>query len=209
VFGYVHGGWCRAEFVSSLLNALSGPQASKVVGGAFSTTAGPLLALGRNTLTTHFLQTDVEWLCMVDTDIVFAGDTADRLLASADPAERPVVGSLYHVFEHDRPVPATWYNAAQAPVLDLRNKDVGEDCGLVEVTATGCGFLLVHRDVFLKIREEGDGEPCWFREATIDGKDIGEDVSFCLRVRMCGWPVYVNTDLQVGHIKHGMLGKVN
>jgi len=209
VIGYIHGGWVRAEFLTSMLNACSGPKASQAVGGAISTTAGPLIALARNVLVGQFLEGPFEWLLFIDTDILFTEDAPDRLLASALADDLPVVSAMYHVFEQDKKIPAVYLNMAEPPVLDLQAAEIRPGAGTVRVTATGAGFLLINRKVLEEIRERSDGEHCWFREATIEGRDIGEDVSFCLRVAMAGYSVHVNTDVQVGHMKTALLGEVN
>src|SRR5258707_6774404 len=107
MLGYVGGtGWVRTEFLSSVLNAVSGPEADPAIGGVISASAGPLLALGRNILAEQFLSYDLDWLLSIDTDIVFAVDAASRLLKSADPIERPIMSTLYYVFEKSQTIPA-------------------------------------------------------------------------------------------------------
>jgi len=41
----------------------------------------------------------------------------------------------------------------------------------------------------------------------MNGRRVGEDLSFCLRARSAGVPVNVHTGVQVGHVKSRMLGK--
>lgn len=52
------------------------------------------IVTARNEVAARFLERDAEWLLWVDTDMGFTADTADRLLAAADPTERPIVGAL-------------------------------------------------------------------------------------------------------------------
>ena len=57
--------------------------------------AGPLQLIdGRNKVCKAALESDAEWLWMIDTDMGFKPDTVAHLLAVADPVERPVVGAL-------------------------------------------------------------------------------------------------------------------
>jgi GT2 family glycosyltransferase len=208
IVGYVHGGTVRAEFMDSMLNAISGPEASEAIGGVISSTAGPLLAFGRNLLAGKFLKSDKEWLCSIDTDIVFSTDAIDRLLNSADPVERPIVSALYYIFnDKGRKVPAALLN--KEPDLELYPITLSGNDGIVRVMATGAGFLLIHRRVFEDIMKKASGHHCWFDEMVVNRSDVGEDVSFCLRAALCGFPVYVNTDIKVGHVKYAMLGEVN
>jgi GT2 family glycosyltransferase len=207
MLGFIHGGWTRAEFLNSMLNAVCGPQCDPAIGGVISSSAGPLVALARNNLASQFLASDMEWLCSVDTDIVFATDAISRLLASADPEERPIMSGLYHVFENGKKIQAVYWNRGEQNELDVVPMELVYDDPAARVFAVGAGFLLVHRSVFEKIQKMSDGQPCWFRETVIDERDFGEDMSFCLRANVAGFPIHVNTGVRVGHIKSAMLGE--
>jgi len=208
MLGYVSGGTCRVEFLGAVLNAVSGPDADPAIGGVISSSAGPLVALARNLLAEQFLTYELEWLCMVDTDIVFAPDAVSRLLEDADPIHRPVVSALYYIFEDGQKIPAAYVNMSEGSELDIHPIEDIRDDQIVRVFSVGAGFLLVHRSVFETIKKDSAGERCWFREGVIAGRDFGEDVSFCIRAAISGFPVHVNTGVQVGHIKSAMLGEV-
>jgi GT2 family glycosyltransferase len=206
IIGYITGGWNRDEFSDSLIMSLLSDDA---VGGYIKVNPGPLVALGRNLLTGQFLGRDQEWLMMVDTDIVFSRDAVSRLLASADPVERPIMSGLYHIFEKGKKVPAVYANVSDDPGgIDLVPYDAPDEDIVARAFATGAGFLLVHRSVFEKIKAMSEDQPSWFREIVVDGRDFGEDISFCLRANVAGFPIHVNTGVRVGHIKSAMLGEV-
>jgi hypothetical protein len=92
----------------------------------------------------------------------------------------------------------------------VRPETVPDD-QLVRVSATGTGFLLIHRTVLEKVRDTSkDIAAPWFREMPV-GEPLslmGEDMTFCLRAGAAGIPVHVHTGVQVGHMKPVMLGKV-
>ena len=91
--GFIHSGSVRVEFMISVMNVINHPK----IGNFSNSSAGPLVALARNNLAARFLDRGKEdWLWCLDTDIVFAPDTIDRLLAAADPVERPIVSALYY-----------------------------------------------------------------------------------------------------------------
>src|SRR5262249_28486811 len=56
---------------------------------------GPQMSVMRNFAVEEMLETDARWLWFLDSDIQFAPDTLDRLLAIADADERPVVSAMY------------------------------------------------------------------------------------------------------------------
>jgi GT2 family glycosyltransferase len=209
LLGFVSAGTIRAEFMNSVLNAVSGPDADPAIGGVISSSAGPLLALGRNLLVQQFLGKDHEWLCCVDTDIVFSTDSVSRLLEVADPVDLPVVSALYHVFWDGKKIPAAYKATIDSEgSMTMNYIDPVPESSVMRVDAVGAGFMMVHRSVFENIQKRASGQPAWFRESVIGGRDHGEDISFCLRCAGVSARIYLHTGVQVGHIKSAMLGEV-
>jgi hypothetical protein len=83
-----------------------------------------------------------------------------------------------------------------SPRLDYERNAVVE-CG-----ATGSACVLVHRKVFEAVAAQwGDGS--WYRQITHPkaGNTFGEDLSFCIRARACGFSVCVDTAVKTTHDK--------
>ncbi len=174
----------------------------------------------RNAIVSQFLDHDnAEWLLMLDVDAAFAPTMLDSLLESADPLERPIVGALAHQRrgKHDddgEPVLDELGNQIIEVVPTMYRVAFGLDgtyegyqevtsysLGLNEVDATGCHCLLVHRNVFEAIKS--DHPYRWFREDewVPGGPVVGEDIWFCLAARDAGFPLFVDTRLEAGHVK--------
>lgn len=170
------------------------------------------LVQGRNKTFAQFLeQSTADWLFFVDTDIGFQADTLDRLVAAADPDDRPVVGGLYFAWrelEQDdtygfrcapSPVMHHWVKTADGKQLFAWATDYQPDT-VQRVAGTGCGCLLVHRTVIEKVK--ADYGPTWFdRIVADDGQLISEDLSFCARVGAIGSAVHVHTGIKCTHLK--------
>lgn len=178
------------------------------------------IVAGRNVLAAAFLdESDAEWLFMVDADMGFPMETLERLIASADPAERPVVGALCFALKSDDStddVAAVTYarRYRMCPtVYDFRETDdaVGwvarldyERDAMVECGATGAACTLVHRSVMEAVRAKyGD---TWFTPVTHPKgpTTFGEDLSFCVRVAACDFPLWVDTSVKTTHDKGGV-----
>jgi hypothetical protein len=76
--------------------------------------------------------------------------------------------------------------------------------GLIEVDWIGFGIALVHREVFLEIQRRfpnlaPQAEFAPWRYFQPEG-DEGEDEAFCKRVKACGIPIWLDTQLVCGHI---------
>lgn len=163
----------------------------------------------RNEMVQHFLDTDAEWMLNLDCDMTFGPDLVDRLLAVADPTERPIVGGLY--FRQDT---RSSVGAKYAPHLYGWHPD-GSGLGampeypantLLQVAATGAGCLLIHRSVLERMLTAIHHPWPWFAEQPYTDKDgkatvYSEDLTFCLRAGALDIPIFVHTGVQLGHIK--------
>jgi GT2 family glycosyltransferase len=212
VIGYCHPGSVRAEFCASLLGTVM--EGKTPVDAVLTYASGPNISTARNLICDDFLTRPTPWLLMCDTDMVFAADALDRLVATADPLERPLVGALCY----------SQNDGASDPyptMYELTRKETGElaftrppawpDGDMVQVSATGAAFLLIHRTALERIKDTSlDPAAPWFRESAVGAPLalMGEDMTFCLRAGAAGIPVHVHTGVQVGHMKPVMLGKV-
>ena len=212
VIGYCHPGSVRAEFCASLLSvAMEGKTPLDTI---LTYQSGPNISTARNKICADFLTRPTPWLLMVDTDMVFAPDALDRLVAVADPVERPIVGALCYSQNDGAADPyPTMYELTQKESGELafaRPAGWAEDT-CVKVSATGAACLLMHRDALELVRKTSkDPAAPWFRESAVGAplSLMGEDMTFCLRAGAAGIPVHVHTGVQVGHMKPVMLGKV-
>lgn len=171
------------------------------------------LVEARNEVVGFFLSTDCEWLWCVDSDMGWEPDTHLKLLAAADPVERPVVGALcFGLKKQDDD------DAIQAPVLrcfptlyQFREQDdaVGFQVmtdyprnRVVQVSASGAACFVVHRSVLEAIRDKYG--PVWFDKITHPkGTTFSEDLSFFVRVAGVDRPVFVHTGAPTSHDKGG------
>ena len=204
VIAYLRGENVRGAFHESLLAiALEGPEPRPAV---LALEWGPNLSTGRNKLADDFLRRyDAPWLLMVDTDMKLPLDVLPRLIAAADPVERPIVGGLCYTLDAGARVPTMY---------ELTRKDSGElafarpaswpEDALVQVSATGTACLLMHRTALETVRKHsGDIAAPWFRETAVGAplSLMGEDMTFCLRAGAAGLPIFVHTGVQVDHLK--------
>lgn len=157
----------------------------------------------RNRLVREFLSTGIDWLLIVDTDMVWEPEDWERLRASADE-DHPLVAGLYFV-SNDPPNPCcVVFDESGAKYTPVFHEDSDE---LVRVHAAGLGFSLIHRDVFLKSADlTNDHE--WFEHGfrTVTGETMSEDYAFASRVQEAGFPVYVNSKVRVRHVKSHVIG---
>jgi GT2 family glycosyltransferase len=211
VIGYVTGGFNRHEFTASMLETVM--EGETPVDAVLTYESGPNISTPRNLVTDDFLtRQKAPWLLMVDTDMVFAATALDRLVAAADPVERPLLGALCFSPAAGEVRP-TMYELTQKPTGELAfaHLETWPEDTCVRVSATGTGFLLMHRDALERVKASSkDVAAPWFRESPVGAplSLMGEDMTFCLRAAAAGIPVHVHTGVQVGHVKPQILGKV-
>jgi len=121
------------------------------------------LAAARNSAVKLFLaERQADWLFWIDTDMGFAADSVDRLLAAADPVERPVVGGLAFTQQEVSPDGMGGWRCRAAPtVFDWAVLDDGQmgfvvrwkypPDALTRVGGTGSACVLIHRSVFERV----------------------------------------------------------
>jgi hypothetical protein len=179
------------------------------------------LVQARNQAVTHFLADGkADWLFWIDTDMGFPADTVDRLLAVADPAERPMVGGLcFTQTEKAEDGMGGWRCHATPTVFDWAKLDDGQmgfavrwdypPNTLLRVGGTGAACVLVHRSVFERV-EAAHGR-VWYDRVpnTTTGQLLGEDLSFCLRAGALSIPIHVHTGVRTSHLKATWLGDLD
>lgn len=211
VIGYVHGAAVTSQFLASMLG-IARKHGGTRVDAFLAAPSGPNISEARNLIVRRFLtEYDAPWLLMADTDMVLAADALDRLVAAADPAQRPVVGALcYSQDEHGGdPHPVLYELVEQDGQPGFARYRLWPEDICFPVGATGAACLLMHRSALERVEQAaGDRAAPWFRESVIGAALVGEDLTFCLRCAVAGIPVHVHTGVSVGHVKPVMLGKV-
>lgn len=209
VVAYIHPGETSAYFTQSLVNLMMFDQATeRHIVGCLNEWSSANVSASRNNLTREFLdEKDAEWLLWIDADMAFEHDALPRLLASADATDRPIVGGLCFGMSNGALFP-TIYQFVQTPETGITTMRVYEypDDGLVPCAATGAAFLLIHRKALEAMRDRAFNAAFpWFQETELGGQPAGEDITFCIRAGICGFPVHVNTSVKVGHHKSTVL----
>ena len=208
VIGWLDNGTTAGDFTECVTRLA----AYEVSQGRLATTirirTGPQMPEGRNKLVTQFLDTDAEWLFMVDSDMLFNHKIIADLLETADPVSAPFVGGLcFAVNEKFGQYPVLYQNLLGMPAVMF---DV--PAGIAKVDATGAACTLQHRTLFEKFRRD-DPHP-WYhhrRVIAFDGKHeggwLGEDLSWCWHLREQGVPIFVDCDVEIGHVKWGVVNR--
>jgi hypothetical protein len=161
-----------------------------------------LISRARNTLTAKFLHTkESTHLMFIDADI---GWEPWHLLVMLNH-DKDVVGGLYPM----KSLPVKWC------VNGIPDAEQNDPSGLIEVTKTGTGFLLMKRDVFEKLNAHPAVKPfindigldpvlnpymkTYFDTAVRENRYYSEDWTFCENWRDIGGQVFVDKRVLLRH----------
>lgn len=176
------------------------------------------IASSRNKMAAGMLDTDCEWLFFIDVDMGFGPDTVERLIKSADPQLRPVMGGLCFAMKRTRTADF-WAERVRIQPTVYEYLELSDEVGfrpigdysrdqVIQVAGTGAACLLIHRSALEAVRDRYGND--WFSPLTHPTGDKGkprtfsEDLSFCVRLAACGIPVHVDTSVKTTHDKGGI-----
>lgn len=159
---------------------------------------GSLIYDSRNQLAGYALEMEADYILWLDSDMVFAPDTLERMIKTLD--EHPEIDILSGLYFR-RAYPFT-------PVL-FKKLDEGENGNIVfedyndypdelfELEGVGFGCVLMRTDCLFQMLDE-DGVGRWF--TPLGG--AGEDCAFCIRARRAGYRIFVDPSVELGHMAY-------
>jgi len=179
-----------------------------------------LITKGRNDCVSQFLnEVDVEYFMFIDSDMSWNPNDIVKLMNY----DKGVIGGTYpkKAIAWDKVQNAILKGSAETPKELLqktseytiydKSKSVNKD-GLIKVNRLGTGFMMIKRDLLIKLIDFLDEEElvykmgnkkgyALFESGVKNGEHIGEDYSFCERVRLMGEKIFIDPKIELGH--HG------
>lgn len=159
---------------------------------------GGTLGMARNAIVMDFLQTDAQWLVMIDDDHAVDPLFLRKWLFRHErklnaPLANPITASLY-LLRSAPFTPTIFENVDGLPsafsLLDFPTSGaVSHSLDGRPIFAAGASGMFVRRDVYERV------PPPWY---LLD--EIGEDFHFCAKAQAAGFPVVVDLDSRLGHI---------
>lgn len=168
-------------------------------GGGVIPLPSTIIAAGRNQIVRTFLEDHTaDWLWFIDDDMTFEPDILDRMVESAHPRDRPIMGALcFSITDDFKAVPTIYVRRPDGGVG--RVPDYPRNAVIKGLTGTGC--ILLHRSVLERMGEAYEAPWQWFSYGQLGTEIIGEDITFCLLAQEAGFPIHINTSIKCGHVK--------
>jgi hypothetical protein len=201
-----HGGIVSEKTTMSLFNLGKLLARNNIPHGLLTQANSSLITQGRSKIANFFINnTDHEYLFFLDSDIGFNPEDVLKLLSH----QVDIVSGAYPM----KTIPVRYCINIQQP--EERQGD------LIKITGNGMGFVLVHRNVLLKMAQnfpelkyipptddsnvpptpqELNNSYHYFMEQKVDNAFMSEDKSFFYRARMLEYDVWLDTSIQLQHI---------
>jgi len=133
-----------------------------------------------------------DWLLQLDTDMVFDPDFCARLVRIFEAYKLDILTGLY-AYKSNPSIPTLYmFNEETGRHEPIGNWDQNSD--VFQVDSAGGGCLLVRRNVFEKIITDIKQSPFEMIPP------YGEDHSFFMRARKCGFKAYCAWKVQAAHL---------
>lgn len=154
---------------------------------------GALVYNARNELARQAIKAEADWVLWIDSDMAFAPDLLQRMLKVCTENDIDFLTAL--CFRRKPPY---------TPCLFDRLEKVDKGASYTTLMSVpegrfqvgGCGFagVLLSMDVLLSVAARFNGRMF----DPIDG--FGEDVAFCWRARQCGYDIWCDSEIEMGHV---------
>ena len=154
---------------------------------------GSLVYNARNNLARQAIKSEADWVLWLDSDMVFSPDLLQRMLKVCTENGIDFLTAL--CFRRKPPF---------TPCLFDRLDKVGRGASYTALMSVpdgrfkvgGCGFagVLMSTDVLMSVASKFDGRMF----DPLEG--FGEDVSFCWRARQCGYDIWCDSEIEMGHV---------
>jgi len=184
-------GWIRSELLLLILKWMEG--------GAYNIyldlPAEKPIEHNRNSIVKRFLETDFDYLMMLDCDIIPPANIWKLV-----DFDKDIIGGLCFAYKQNRVIPLalkkhpeTEGEAKWKYRTFIRKDIIG---GLTEVDAIGTGCIIIKREVL----EHPKMKPPFVNYYDKDGLRIeGLDLSFCRRAQKLGFKIYCHLDYPCSH----------
>lgn len=170
------------------------------VGDCFiSFNVGSLVYTSRNKLAQTAIEQETDYIFWLDSDMVFNPDILERMMKTMQENNLDFLSGLYF-----RRVPP--YSAVLFDKLDIADgrcewSNFEEiPTGLFKAGGVGFGCVLMKTDVAFDVFSK-------YLDMFSPLANVGEDLSFCWRARQCGYDIWVDPSITLGHVGHAIITK--
>lgn len=161
---------------------------------------GSLVYNARNELAKQAIKSEADWVLWLDSDMVFEPNLLNRMLTVCKDNDIDFLTAI--CFRRKPPY---------TPCLFDRLEKIEHGANYTTIMSVpegrfkvgGCGFagVLMSTDVLMSVAARFGGRMF----DPIEG--MGEDVSFCWKARQCGYDIWCDSNIELGHVGNMIVTK--
>ena len=152
---------------------------------------GSLIYDARETIAKFAIQKNYDYVLYVDSDMVFTAEDVKKLVShDADICSGLYVsrrGENKNIIYREVITRRRFPKRSAKLIHDTLNSGYGE------IAACGFGFCLIKTSVIKSMYGK-------YKALFEPFKGVGEDIAFCIRARQCGYKIFTDRDVKLGHI---------
>lgn len=152
---------------------------------------GSLVYDSRNKLAERAINSDCDYILWLDSDMTFMPDTLDIMVKELEDNNYEMLAGMY--YRRRPPFTPTLFKELRIMPTGTVTREFDEiPEEIFEVAGCGFGCVLMKRNVLWNVLCNHG-----YMFSPID--NVGEDLSFCWRARMCGHKIYCDPTIALGH----------
>lgn len=160
---------------------------------------GSLVYTSRDALSQIAINQNCDYIFWLDSDMIFVPETLEYMMKELEEKDLDFLSGLY--FRRTHPFSPVLFDG-----LEIKNgiclwtewKDLPE--GLLEIGGCGFGCVLMKTEMLVAVQAR-------FNAMFTPMSGVGEDLSFCWRARQCGYKLFADTNILLGHVGHQVITK--
>ena len=152
---------------------------------------GSLVYDSRDTIAHYAVEKDYDYVLYVDSDMIFNEDDIRRLVEH----DTDICSGLYvsRTGEDKNVCYKEIITRRKFPQRDAKLIVDTSTTGYSRVAACGFGFCLIKTSVIKCMLKR-------YKSLFEPFKGVGEDIAFCIRAHKCGYEIFTDFDVKLGHI---------
>ena len=153
---------------------------------------GSLVYTSRNELAKKAIAMDADYVLWLDSDMFFEPDLLERMFKSLKENNLDFLSGLY--FRRVPPFTPVLFDKLEITDKGAEWSEYNDlPTNLFEVGGCGFGCVLMKTDIILEVAGK-------FGDMFTPMANAGEDLSFCIRARECGYKLYCDPEITLGHV---------
>lgn len=156
---------------------------------------GSLVYTSRNLLGQTAIEMGADYVFWLDSDMVFPPDTLVKMIKTLEENDLDFLSGVY--FRRVAPYKPVLYDEMDDTGVNHTEFEEIPD-GIFEIGGCGFGCVLMKTDILIDVLAS---EMDMFTPLP----RAGEDISFCIRARRCGYKLYADSRIPLGHVGHRII----